>query len=386
MSPPLDLKAAAYSGMLSSSVFPLDVGCFASNCHWPTTPSLAICGGCVDSAFEMSCNRSADLSSKSNGGQGSTSTATCEYKMPSGYIANLTNFAEIDTGVGFQVFQSEGFYYPSNDSNTLYLANWEAVGAPANSVGGRPWQYQKTVASECALWMCVQSFESENDNTNDNTNDLSQTVNDSFSKIDTATRPAYALMNNISFLPLPEHMNPPPNQNFSILGLALLSLTEYFATIFEGNITLNQADQTPSSDPMQAIWHASGDLDKWLKIVADSMTNVIRVSYPPQRNDMYNGVGYQVAYGVQWIWLILPALLVASSVLILVTIMIKTARSPVQAWKGSPLAVLFMSLDREIRHGVLGQLDRHEGIESRIGKTRVIMDREKDGSWIFKQA
>lgn len=303
--------------------------------------------------------------------------------MPSGYTANLTNFAEIDMGVGFQVFQSEGFHFPSNDSNTLYLANWEAVGAPANSIGGTPWQNQTTVASECALWMCVQSFDSFYYT---NTYEQTEVVKDSFSKIDTATRLADTLVNNISFLALPEEMNPLPNQTFSILGFALLSLTEYFATIFEGNITLNQAEQNPSSDPMQAIWAASADLDKWMKTVAASMTNVIRVSYPAEKNDMYNGIGYRVGYDVQWIWLSLPALLVASSVLILVAIMIKTARSPVQAWKGSPLAVLFMNVDRGIRHAALGQLDRHEGIERRIGKTRVTLDREKDGSWVFKQA
>jgi hypothetical protein len=368
--------------MLSSTAFPLNVGCFSDECYWPTTPSLAICGGCVDSTFEISCNRSTDLSSESNGGQEPTSTATCVYKMPSGYTANLTNFAEIDMGVGFQVFQSEGFHYPSNDNNTLYLTNWEAVGAPANSVGGTPWQNQTTVASECALWMCVQSFESFHTNTIEQT----QVVKDSFSKIDTATRPAHGLVNNISFLALPEEMNPPPNQNFSIFGLALLSLTEYFATIFEGNITLSQAEQNPSSDPVQAIWAASADLDKWLQTVAGSMTNVIRTSYPADENDMYNGTGYRLGYEVQWIWLSLPALLVASSVLILVAIMIKTARSPVQAWKGSPLAILFMNVDRGIRYGALGQLDRHGGVEKRIGKTRVTLGREKDGSWIFKQA
>lgn len=193
-------------------------------------------------------------------------------------------------------------------------------------------------------------------------------------------------MNNISFIPLPDEMNPPPNQNFSISGLALLSLTEYFATMFEGNITLNQDERNPSSDPVQAIWAASADLDTWLQTVAGSLTNVIRTSSPANKNEMYNGTDYQLAYNVQWIWLTLPALLVASSVLILITIMIKTARSPLQAWKGSPLAILFMNVDRGIRYGALEQLDRHGGVEKRIGKTRVTLGREKDGSWVVKQA
>jgi len=376
LSPPLALKAATYSAMLSPTKSLLNLDCSEYNCDWPTTPSLAICGGCVNSTFEMSCTRSADLSSEP------TSTATCVYNMPSGYTANLTNFDEIDTGVGFRVFQSQGFHYPSNDNDTLYLSNWEAVGAPANSVGSTQWQNQTTVASECALWMCVQSFEASQAYTIQQM----QEVNESFSKTNTATRQTNAPGNNISFLALPEEMNPPPNQNFSISGLALLSLTEYFASMFEGNITFNQADQSPSSDPVQAIWAASADLDTWLQTVAGSMSNVIRTSSPENKMEMYNGTGYRIAYDVQWIWLTLPALLVASSVLILITIMVKTARSPVQAWKGSPLVVLFMNMDRGIRHGALGQLDRHGGIERRIGKTRVTLDREKDGSWVFKQA
>lgn len=307
--------------------------------------------------------------------------------MPSGQTVNLTNFAEVDKGVGFQVFQSQGFHYPSNDKDTLYLSNWESVGMPANPVVGTQWQNQTSVASECALWMCVQSFTvPEFYTTPSFSGQQMQLVNKSFSGIDAATRQAHAPMNNISFIPLPDEMNPPPNQNFSISGLALLSLTEYFATMFEGNITLNQDERNPSSDPVQAIWAASADLNTWLQTVAGSLTNIIRTSSPANKNEMYNGTDYQLAHNVQWVWLTLPALLVALSVLILVTIMIKTARSPVQAWKGSPLAILFMIVDRGFRYGALEQLDRHGGVEKRIGKTRVTLGREKDGSWVVKQA
>jgi len=302
--------------------------------------------------------------------------------MPSGYTANLTNFAEIDMGVGFQVFQSEGSHYPSNDNNTLYLSNWEAVGAPANALGGTRWQNQTTVASECALWMCVQSFETFETVTNQQT----QVVKESFSKIDTATRPARVLANDVSFLALPEDMNPPPNQNFSIFGLAALSLTEYFATLFDGNITLNQGEHNPSSDSVQAIWNSSADLNTWLQTVAGSMTNVIRTFDSGDHNEMYNGTGYRLGYDVQWMWLSLPAVLVASSLLILVVIMVKTARSPVQAWRGSPLALLFMNVDRELRDRAMGQLDRHGDVEKRVGKSHVSLGREKDGSWVLKQA
>ena len=303
--------------------------------------------------------------------------------MPSGITANITNFEILAEGVGFQVFQSPGYHFPRDDNNTLYLASWEAVGAPANSLaaGLRTHQNDTTVASECALWMCVQSFDTWQQNSNQ-----MQNVRDTYSRIDTSTRAASSVGYNVSFLNLPDVMNPSVDEDFSVGDEALSALTSYFSTLFEGNITLNEGAQIPSSDPMQALWNASADLGSWIGTVAGSMTNVIRTLDPAERNPMYDGTGYQLCYDIQWGWIALPTILVIVSLVILVAIIIKTASSPVKAWKGSPLNMLFMKVDRDLRSRAMGQIDNQDGIKKVVGKTPVLLARNDDREWVLKQA
>ena len=131
---------------------------------------------------------------------------------------------------------------------------------------------------------------------------------------------------------------------------------------------------------------ASADLDSWIRTVAASMTSVIRTFVPGTEHSMYNGTGYQLGYDVRWPWIVLPAVLVSMSCLILIAIIAKTAISPVQAWKGSPLAMLFMHADHRLRQGAAGHLEEHGGVEKAIGKNRVALEQDSDGTWTFKHA
>lgn len=305
------------------------------------------------------------------------------YRMPSGYTANITDFNSEDGGVGFQIFQSEGFHYPANDSNTLYLANWEAVGAPAYATGFTHWQNKTIVASECALWMCVQSFDTRQTSANQ-----SQTVTRSFSQVYPHTGDIYEYysITNISFLDLPPEMNPPPSRNFSVNVGASVALIEYFETLFNGTIWLEEMEQEFSSEYAMGIWYASRDLDTWIQTLATSMTNVIRTMGEAEPEIQYDGTGYQLGYDVRWVWIVLPAILVVMSLLILVIIMVRTARSPVQPWKGSTLAFLFMNVDEGLREGAMAQMERYHGVEKVIGNSQVVLRRKMNGDWGFKQA
>ena len=293
--------------------------------------------------------------------------------------------------VGFRVLQSEGFHYPANDNNTLYLSNWEAIGAPAYSTSLSYERNTTTAASECALWMCVQSFDTRQTNANQ-----SQTVTRSFSQVDPSTNPISNSYTgdydtgaddytHISFLDLPPDMNPPPSLNFSVLGSAFVALNDYFQTLFTGNISLMQDEQLYSSDYINGIWAASADLNTWIQTVATSMTNVIRTMGEAEPAIEYDGTGYQLGYDVRWAWIVLPAILVGMSLLILVIIMVKTARSPVQPWKGSTLAFLLMNVDEELREGAMAQIERYHGVEKVIGNRQVVLRREMNGGWGFKQ-
>ena len=59
--------------------------------------------------------------------------------------------------------------------------------------------------------------------------------------------------------------------------------------------------------------------------------------------------------------------------ILLVVIIIKTARSPIQVWKGSPLALLFMDVDPSIRGRTEGVLSDYNDITEQVGRNSVIL-------------
>ena len=149
--------------------------------------------------------------------------------------------------------------------------------------------------------------------------------------------------------------------------------------VFNGSMLYYPVDQIPSSGYMEGIWDTSADLDGWIHNLASSMINVIR-TYNQSPDDLYKGTGYQLGIEVNWPWIALPAVLVVSSLVTLVITILRTARSPVEAWKGSPLVLLLMNVDENIRWRASGDMDRHNGI------TRVVLRTDQSGNWKFKAA
>ena len=369
---PLTLKAAAYNGILSPNIQPLPISCPTGNCTWPTTASLAICGGCSNSTYQLSCNTAADANIKAQEG---VASPVCSVTMPSGMVANLSREEQ---GSAFQVMQSKGAAYSLSNSSMLYITNFDLVGAPGNSYE-TAWSPSNTVAAECAMWSCVQAY------------DISVTTtqqtqfSQNFSKV---VKPGVHadLFSNYTFLDLPAEMNPGHNSQFNVTLINASLLRNFLASLFSGNASGAPDFPNASSDIIQAIWNATAaDLDGWMKNVALSMTNALR-EFNPAPDDMYNGTGYQLGVQVRWEWIILPAVLVLSSLLILIVTIVKTARSPVQAWKGSPLALLFTDVDQDIRKRAEGRMDAYQGLDDSVGNVKVMMKKDENGNWAFKAA
>ena len=316
--------------------------------------------------------------------------------MPSGNKANLTNFAGeyglTYAPISFQVMQSPGAIYQQKGSN-LYISNFEVVGGLANSSGleSVPWPNSSTVASECALWMCVQAFEMSMVNA-----DQTQVVMQEFSQIKNANTVLVdgGLFDNITFQDIPSTMNPRPDGNYTVGTGAYWAFQYYLSPTFSGSVSLRAESKVSSSDVIEAIWSSTADLDKWIKTVATSLTNAIRadktngnqnVTLDAVQDAFYNGQAYQLGYDVRWPWIILPVVLVVWSLIILATTMIKTARSPVRAWKGSPLAMLFMDVDDQIKKAAIGQLDVHNGLQNSVGRMKVKMEADQEGRWFLKR-
>lgn len=376
MQPPLALKAATYNGALTASVDPLTSHCPSGNCTWPATPSLALCGGCVNSTWELNCPQSGNAS---DGG----SFGLCQYKLPSGEIANLTNLTQGGEGIGFQVFPSKGSYYNTKRSDILYVANFEAVGAPNGSISETwtPADKSNTVASECALWMCVQSYQTQQVDAAQ-----TQTVLGEYYTVDNSS--TNDIISNITFVNVPSDLNTMSSSVYAVYFPAQLAMSQYFMTLFNGTIELNMEEQLPSSDIISGIWNSSANLDTWIKSIATGVSNVIRDSeiQTPAESNFYQGTGSQLGYDVRWPWIILPAFCVGLSLFVLVVIIFRTARSPVRAWKGSALAFLFTDIDPELRRQVGASMDEFGGIEKVAGKTGVMLEDRGFGNWNIRPA
>ncbi len=172
--------------------------------------------------------------------------------------------------------------------------------------------------------------------------------------------------------------------------LAYFALGDFTTNLLNGTVDLDIGSVVPSSDVVQAIWNVTGsvaELDSWIKNLASSMTNVIRTSNAEssdRSNSYYRGTAYQLGYEVRWVWITLPAILVVMSALILVTIMIQTATSPVHAWKASPLALFFVDVDANIRRKTDGQMSHVNGVSKSVVKSRVGLRHDEDKSWRLK--
>ena len=332
-----------------------------------------MCGGCVNSTWVLNCGTDSNVSS-------SESSALCQYTLPSGETANLTNTAEVGEGISFQVFPSTGSFYNRKRTDILYVANFEVVGAPNNSIV--TWLPQidenNTVAAECALWMCIQAYQTEQVDAAQ-----TQTVVGEYYTVDNSSA-SNDYVSNITFVNVPSDLNTMSSSAYKVYNPAAMALNQYFETIFNGTLQLNEEAQLPSSDMIAGIWNSSTDLDTWIKSIAAGISSVIRESdtQTPAESKSYQGTGSQLGYDVRWPWIILPAFCVALSLIILVVIIIRTAKSPVRAWKGSALAFLFTDIDPELRRQVGGSMDEFGGIERVAGKTSVMLeDRGYGLSW-----
>ena len=387
---PFTFKAAAYNGILSPRIQPLPASCPTGNCTWPITPSLAICGGCSNSTYQVSCDADTSESWAAIDETWAKHRSVCLYTMPSGGAAFLG--LNDRTAPQFQVMPSKGAAYNSSDPSMLYIANFDLIGLPDNlsyplAFPG-DWSPPSVVAAECAMWFCVQAYDINVTTTQQTqfSQNITKGVLQNSPKAVESNVSDPDEWSNFTFPNLPAEMNPCPDSQFNVTLVSALLLKEFFTSLFSGNVSGIPDFPEISSDITQAIWNATtADLDGWMKNVALSMTNALRV-FNPALDDVYNGTGYQLGVQVRWRWIILPAVLVLSSLLILIVTIVKTAKSPMQAWKGSPLALLFTDVDQDILKRAEGRMDVYKGLEDSVGKIKVMMKNDDNGNWTFKAA
>lgn len=362
--------AAVYSGVLTESVTALPAHCPTGNCTWPLTPSLAVCGGCVPSSYQT-------IHCPSHCNETRSDSCFCTYKLPSGSQATLWNFrAERggDNVLGFQSIPSDtGAHFNRGKDDRLYVANLDLFGAPYLS-----YSVEDPVisATECALWMCVNVY-----NTTVSSTYQQQDVAATFDKLNategSTTYDAY------KFPPIPAIFDPGHTTTFNVSTLAVEALQSYMTRAMNGSVVLNLESQTYSSDLVQGIWNGTTNPQAWIENVAGSMSNIVRSTNTTSR-PQYNRTTYQLGVNVRWVWLALPASLVLLSTIVLVLVMQRTANSPVEAWKGSPLTLLLFDVDKDTRDAAIGRAREYRGIERAVGWRKVRLGEETERTWKFK--
>lgn len=136
------------------------------------------------------------------------------------------------------------------------------------------------------MWLCVQAYDIQVADTK-----LTQNITQTFSQLVNSTIDWGA---NITFVNLPAELNQRSGAQYTIASDGTLdAFNPFLGPWFNGTVSLNNGSSSPSSDVIQAICNAtSTDLDVWIKYIALSVTNALRV-FTPASNDMYNGTGYQ---------------------------------------------------------------------------------------------
>lgn len=303
--------------------------------------------------------------------------------MPSGSKLQMWDFDKYpsaDGGVGFQVMPGGGAHYNASDRNRAYFTNFDLMGAPFGSIDA-PALNEDMKAAECAMWMCVQTYKTSVQSGNQTEEVVSQIDDVDLHGLLYTGLPGEK--EHVKFAPVPASADREGKTSFIVDAAALYALKFYFYKVMVGNITLNIEAATPSSDLMYGIWNGTTDLDGWMSNVAKSLTNVLRAT-DPVTYEQYNGTAQGLGVQIRWLWLLLPLVLVALSLLVLAVTMIRTAFSPVEAWRGSPLTFLLFSVDGQIREAARGRGVEYDGFQKAVGQSKVRLVEGTGTFWKFK--
>jgi hypothetical protein len=138
---------------------------------------------------------------------------------------------------------------------------------------------------------------------------------------------------------------------------------------------------------MISFWNSTTFQDGWIERFTTTLTNHVRTAAPASKV-LYDGTACQLGIIVRWWWLALPVAMVAMSMLLLILVIIQTARSEVKSWKASPLTLLLFDVDGAIRKDTLetGWPDEEGAAERGVGGRGVVSRRNKSGGWYFRGA
>lgn len=385
------MEGALYNGVISGDVAPIAPFCPSGNCTWPTTPSLAVCGECNEVEFSVvGCYKRKTYGCDNESmALGCDDDMFCNYSLASGNYAEVWNaekYIVISAGPGDYL---TGFYSLLRPPKAevvpfrKYLISFDLFGL--QHADGGP--YLTTPASHhCSLWTCVQYYATSVESGQYNHKIVA--TNGNGTMVPKVNDKAYYTFGPVDI----QEGDSGKQVNYTATFEALRRVQVFLSNSLIGSVNMSFASTqtgtyTYTNELMRFIWStfSFSDLDAWIKNVATSMTNVIRSNDQSERPE-YNGSQYELAVKVRWLWIILPATLVLSSVLFMITVMIRTAHSPVRSWKGSPLTLLLFDLDLVVRDAAYDRIEEYNGVEETVGGQTVRLVENHGGRRAFVAA
>lgn len=398
----MESLAAIYNGLLSNTVPDLQIPCATGNCTWPIVPTVAMCGACVDfkDLIIKTCDRK-----------------YCTWQIPGGLnisrpvVAPDADDPDLPNPEFTPIFKAAfadgniltnesvtgspppgdglSFQFIGQSFNTFMAPNWGAFAPGAATL----FNMSSIVAKECGIWYCVQAR-----SVNASRGVVTDTVVQHWNAPDAnSSDPTQFAFPPESFNARPQfvYRGGNPYDLESSLKYSLTGEINIDGRLDIGyNMTALYVDEVPrvpsfGVDILHAAWSYADDLDGWWANLAKSLTNTIRTKgyvNDTEDTDLYAGVAWKavIFFQVRWEWLVLPALLVASSALFLFVTLLVTSRGGTgRSWKNRLLPVLFAGMDENSRETERARLLDGERDFNGVGKQKVFLDLV-DEAWVFR--
>lgn len=327
---PLGTAGAIYSGLFQTQApnsKNIMASCPTGNCTFAPYQSLGFCSRCEN------ITESLDLSTTPMGPM----MTTYNYTLPNGLYfttaQNQMSMVNATTGLDFLKLDTK---------DLALIVNFTAISAAGYGV---PPQIS---ATECALYFCVNTYQAsvESGAFSENRTAVSTASNSSNSGMDS--------MKDISLVPdtcysngtrYEQPYNTGENCTYNVNWLSRLSLQNSLAPLLDGQgerMSVNRPIW--DSDTIKAVYGVAGsfkDINGMFMSLASTLTLNARSKICHAK---INGTAWTVQsfVHVRWLWLILPASLVALSTAFLILTVVHTRNQYI--WKSSPLALLFSNL------------------------------------------
>lgn len=342
-------RAAISNGILSADMAPVQASCPSGDCSWPTTPTIGVCGACIDISKELG------VPALSTNSQGQPQLLT---------IAEGSKLILNSSATG-------------NSTIDMLIADF-------NIVGGQNQALISPAATECALWFCVQALDVSQTSGVQNT-----TLMGNWSEASTPSDSSEPYI----FTSVPPSFSLGGNPNYTVTKSTLDAYSSYVSSTINGSVSSTSDGYSYSSDAAESIWGSLSALDSWIQRIATSMTNHIRLvgssailsSGDKVEIERYDGTAYENEpfIIVRWTWLAFPAGLVLLSLLYLIASIIQASRSGTHIWKSNPLPLLLADIDPSVKMQADRGMNEPGGIARAGGRRRVSLNNE-DGRWIFR--